>query len=73
MNISKLESKKPLRVSKNSGSLTRKESWPLSVFISAKATLAPDAFKAITISLLFFFGYNQSEEKDIIKNLVLLF
>ena len=42
----------------------------LSVFISENATLAPEALSAMTISLLCFVGYNQSEEKDITKNFV---
>ena len=49
-----MESIKPLRVFKNSGSSSKKESCPLSVIISEYETSAPDAFNAITISLLSF-------------------
>jgi hypothetical protein len=43
----------------------------LSVLISANATFAPDELSAITISLLFFVGYSQSDEKETTKNFVL--
>ena len=36
---------------KKSGTSSRKESWPLSLVISIKPTSAPEAFRAITISL----------------------
>ena len=41
---------------KNSGTSNKNESWPLSELISTKPTLAPQAFKAITISLFSIVG-----------------
>ena len=43
---------------------------PVSVLISENATLAPVAFRAMTISLLCLVGYSQSVEKEITKNFV---
>ena len=57
---------------KKSGTSNRKESWPLSVFISTKPTSAPIALSAITISLFSEVGYNQSEVKEMMKNFVLV-
>ena len=45
----------------------------MSLVISINPTSAPEAFKAITISLFSAVGYNQSEVKEIIKNFVLDF
>ena len=39
-------SRKPLTMANNSGSLSRKASWPLSVVISANETRAPEALSA---------------------------
>ena len=44
-------SKKFFKAFKKSGTLSKKESWPLSDSISTKPTFAPTAFKAITMSL----------------------
>jgi len=45
-----------LIVFKNSGTSNKKESWPLSELISVKRTFAPQAFKAMTISLFSIVG-----------------
>jgi len=49
-------SKKFLRVFKKSGTSYKKESWPLSDFISTNPTSAPIALRAITISLFSWVG-----------------
>ena len=49
-----IESIKPFKVLRNSGSFTKKESCPLSVLISAKDTSAPAELSAITVSLFSF-------------------
>ena len=58
---------------RKSGISNKKESCPLSDFISTKLTSAPIAFKAITISLFSEVGYNQSEVKEMTKNFVFVF
>ena len=55
---------------RKSGTSNKKESWPLSDVISANPTFFPIAFNAITISRFSDVGYNQSDVKEMIKNLV---
>ncbi len=55
---------KPFSVRNITGSSSRKASWPLSVSISTKLTLAAAAFRARTISLLSAVGNSQSEVND---------
>src|SRR6185437_14524680 len=64
--------RKPRMVSNNSGWCNRKESWPLSVLISTKLTLAATAFSACTISRLSSVGNSQSEVKDTRQKRVLV-
>src|SRR3546814_4135065 len=54
-------SMKPLSVLNISGSSSRKASWPLSVSISTKLTLAAAALSARTISLFSGVGNSQSD------------
>src|SRR5690606_9393001 len=63
-------SRKPEMVANSSGSSSRKASWPLSVSISTKLTLAATAFRAWTISRLSGVGNNQSLVKEATKNRV---
>ena len=52
----------------NSGSSSRKASWPLSDSISAKLTLAATELRACTIFRLSVVGYSQSVVKEITQN-----
>ena len=45
----------------------------MSELISTKPTFAPQAFKAITISLFSTVGYSQSDEKEITQNFDFVF
>src|SRR5471032_2917488 len=56
--------RKPRTVPNISGSSSRKASWPLSVAISTKLTLAATAFSACATSLLSAVGNSQSGEGD---------
>src|SRR3546814_566790 len=57
-------SMKPLSVLNISGSSSRKASWPLSVSISTKLTLAAAALSARTISLFSGVGNSQSDVNE---------
>ena len=61
-------SRKPRRVSNSSGSCSRNASWPLSVAISTKLTLAATAFSACTSSRLSEVGNSQSLVNEITQN-----
>src|SRR5262249_17726384 len=65
-------SRKPVTVANISGSLSRKASWPLSVSISTKLTLAAAAFSAWTTVRLSEVGKSQSEVKDTTQKRVLV-
>src|SRR5262249_2633707 len=56
--------RKPRSVASNSGSSSRKASWPLSVSISTKLTLAATAFSAWTTARLSLVGNSQSLVKE---------
>src|SRR6185295_11537580 len=60
--------RKPRRTAKNSGSSSRKASWPLSDSISTKLTLAATAFSAWTIARLSEVGNSQSLVKETRQN-----
>src|SRR5262249_46075256 len=57
--------RKPDSVRNISGSSSRKASWPLSVSISTKETLAAAAFSACTMARFSRVGNSQSEVKEI--------
>jgi len=57
-------------MAENSGSSSRKASWPLSVSISANETRAAPAFKACTMARDYEVGNSQSEVNDTTQNLV---
>ena len=59
-------------VAKSSGSSSRKESWPRSVAISTKLTLAPAALRARTTALLSAVGNSQSDVKEATQKRVLV-
>src|SRR3569832_2334082 len=64
--------RKAREMSKNSGTSSRKASWPRSVSISANDTRALDAFNACTSARDSEDGNSQSEENDTTQNRVLM-
>src|SRR5581483_6760861 len=63
-------SRKPRITAKNSGSSSRKASWPLSLSISTKLTLAAQALSACTMARLSEVGNSQSLVKETTQNRV---
>src|SRR5262249_9607740 len=63
-------SRKPPTMANNSGSSSRKASWPLSVTISANETRAPPALSACTMARDSGVGNSQSEVNEITQNRV---
>src|SRR4051812_1865780 len=66
-------SRKPPTIANNSGSSSRKASWPLSVTISANDTRAPPALSACTMARESEVGNSQSEVKEITQKRVGVF
>src|SRR6516162_575926 len=66
------EERNPRTVANSSGSSRRKASWPRSVSISTKETLAPAALSARTTALLSGVGKSQSEVKETTQKRVLV-
>src|SRR5258705_135424 len=63
-------SRNPRTIANNSGSSSRKASWPLSVTISANETRAPPALSACTMARESEVGKSQSDVKEITQNRV---